>query len=276
MKEKKKQNFLHFLYHTKVGRILLWLLKRPFLSSIVGFFLNRRVSKIFIKPFAKKNKINLDDFEVGYNSFNDFFTRKIKEVKRPIDKDKTHFISPCDAYLSAYRITNGLVIPVKYSSYSIESLLKNKKLAKQYENKTCLVFRLCVNHYHRYCYIDDGKKGENIFIPGFLHTVRPIALENIPVFVENQREYTVMDTKNFGTVTEIEVGALMVGKIKNHKATCSFKKGEEKGMFLFGGSTIILLVDSDKVCIDEKFFKETEKFAEVEVKMGEKIGIAIK
>lgn len=276
MEKNKKQKFLYFLYHTKVGRILLWIIKRPWISSIAGFFMNRRISKLFIRSFTQKNKINLDDFEPGYNCFNDFFTRKIKEGRRPIDQNKSHFISPCDAYLSAYHIKKGLVLQVKNSTYSIESLLKDKTLAKKYENKICLVFRLCVNHYHRYCYIDDGKKGDNIFIPGFLHTVRPIALESVPVFIENQREYTVMDTKNFGTVTEIEVGALMVGKIKNHNGASSFKKGEEKGMFLFGGSTIILLVDSDKVLIDEKFFKETEKLAEIEVKMGEKIGIAIK
>lgn len=264
-----KKDFLYFLYHTRLGRCLLWLLKRRWLSSFVGFILNRRISKIFIKSFVKKNNIDLSDFETDYHSFNDFFTRKIKPGKRRVDMNAESFISPCDAYLTVYPIKGGLVLPVKQSHYSIASLLKDEELAKKYENGLCLVFRLCVNHYHRYCYIDNGVKDKNIKIKGFLHTVRPVALESIPVFTENSREYTVMNTNNFGKVIQIEVGALLVGKIKNLQEEGEIKKGEEKGMFLFGGSTIILLIEKDKITIDEKFKNAA---GEIEVKMGEKIG----
>jgi Phosphatidylserine decarboxylase len=71
---------------------------------------------------------------------------------------------------------------------------------------------LCVDDYHRYGYVDDGKIVENNYVPGVLHTVRPIALNRYPVFVQNSREYSVIETNNFGTIAQIEVGALMIGK----------------------------------------------------------------
>jgi phosphatidylserine decarboxylase len=131
-----------------------------------------------------------------------------------------------------------------------------------------------VNHYHRYCYIDDGKKGENVFIPGKLHTVRPIALRSVPVFTENCREYTLMDTENFGTVAQIEVGAMLVGKIANLHGSGHMTRGEEKGRFLYGGSTIVVLLQKDAVKLRDDLWEMTAKEEEVPVKMGECIGIA--
>lgn len=264
---------LKFLYQTSVGRFFLKGLSSRGVSKVCGCFLDSRFSKPLIKSFIRKNYIQIEDYyHDNFHSFNDCFSRKIKEELRPIDMDRDHFISPCDGLLSAYHITDGLVIPVKQSEYSIASLLQNEELAERYKDGICLVFRLCVNHYHRYYYIDSGKKGKNVFIPGRLHTVRPIALENRPVFVENCREYTVMETDHFGVVTQIEVGALLVGKIKNYHGEYSFFKGEEKGMFLYGGSTVILLIEKRKAKIDQRYFDETKKNNEFEVKMGMQLG----
>ena len=113
--------------------------------------------------------------------------------------------APCDGLLSAYPITDSLVIPVKGSRYSIRDLVRDEELAKKYEDGTCLVFRLCVHHYHRYAYPDNGRKTKNTFIPGVLHTVRPVALRELPVFTENAREYTVIRSENFGDVLQMEV-----------------------------------------------------------------------
>lgn len=264
---------LRFLYNTVVGRLFLKVLVSPFVSKMGGFILSTRLSKLAVKNFARKNNINLEDYYVdSIKSFNDFFVRKVREEKRPIDRIKEDFISPADGHLSFYEIDDDLVIPVKQSMFSISSLLENEELAKKYRDGICIVIRLCVDNYHRYCYIDDGYKDENVFIPGKLHTVRPIALANIPVFTENAREYTILKTKNFGNVVQVEVGALMVGKIKNNHEEHKFKRGEEKGMFLFGGSTIILLVEKNKVNIPDEYFKITKFGEELDIKLGEKIG----
>lgn len=273
MKKEKESFGLRFLYHTILGRCFLKVLSCRFVSKVVGLFLSTFASRILIKRFIRKNHIPMEEYKKEkYPSFNAFFDREVKEECRPMAKKATALISPCDGFLSVYPIEDGLVLPIKQSSYSIASLLQNEELAKKYQDGICMVLRLCVNHYHRYCYLDEGTKERNVFIPGVLHTVRPIALESIPVFIENAREYTILHTKHFGDVVQIEVGALFVGKIKNHHEEYSFCRGEEKGMFLFGGSTIILLFQKNAAHIPKEYFEKTEKGYEIPVKMGEKIG----
>lgn len=267
---------LNFLYNTALGRIILKPLCSRALSKICGAFLSCRLSKPLIKGFVKNNGINLADYESNnFKCFNDCFCRKIKPELRPIDNEKTHFISPCDGLLSVYNITDETVLPIKQSSYTVSELLGGDEVYKKYKDGICFVFRLCVDHYHRYCYVDNLKICKRKFIKGRLHTVRPIALRRYPVFVQNCREYTVMETENFGTVTQIEVGAMLVGKIKNHHSEGEFSKGEEKGMFLYGGSTIVVLVEKDRLEINQSLLDETAKGNETPVKMGECLFTAI-
>ncbi len=276
MKEKKAKESasLRFLYHTALGRLFLRPLVSPAISKCVGAFMSSSLSRPLIGRFVKKNGILLSDYEdARYRSFNDCFTRRIRPEKRPIPKDGTLFIAPCDAYLSAYPIKDDSVFHIKGSDYSVSGLLGgNEALKDAYKGGTALVFRLCVHHYHRYIYLDNGTKGENVFLKGKLHTVRPIALESFPVFLQNAREYTVMETENFGTVTQIEVGALLVGKIANLHGAHTFARGEEKGTFLYGGSTIVLLLQKDTVRLNEHLFLQTEEGKEVEVRMGDVLG----
>lgn len=264
---------MKFLYHTAVGRLLLRIISARWLSALIGRFLNSRLSKPLIRRFVRKNGINTDDYICsGIHSFNDFFTRKIKDGLRPASDDPRDLVSPCDANLSAYRIDDGTVIPVKQSEYTVSSLLGGDPVGEKYLGGVCLVFRLGVDNYHRYCYIDNAEKSENVFIPGVLHTVRPIALGVYPVFIRNCREYTVMETENFGTVTQIEVGALLVGKIKNLHGKAAVKRGEEKGMFLYGGSTVILLLEKNRADIPTEYFSATARGEERPVRMGMTIG----
>ena len=264
------KSITYILYNTIPGRCALKVLTLPFISKICGSFCDSRASKVLIGPFVKKNAIDLSLFySENFRCFNDCFARRIKPGKRPFDEDPRAFVSPCDGLLTVYEIKGDTVIPVKQSRYSIPRLLHSRKLAKHYEGGYCLVFRLCVNHYHRYAYIDNGVKGENHFIKGVLHTVQPVALEKIPVFTENCREYTVMKTENFGTIVQMEVGAMLVGKIKNFHGRHASRRGEEKGCFMYGGSTIILLVEKDRIVIDDNILKASAKGIETPVVMGE-------
>ena len=264
---------LRFLYGCTPGRLLLKLLAGRAVSKLSGVFMDSRISKPLIWRFIRKYEIDLSDYQKnGFESFNDFFTRAIKKECRPVETDPAALIAPCDGLLSAYRITNNTVIPVKQSKYTISSLLGDDAIGEKYNNGICLVFRLCVNHYHRYCYIDSGLKGENIFIPGRLHTVRPIALEKYSVFTENCREYTVINTENFGEIVQIEVGAMLVGKIKNFHGNTYVCRGQEKGMFLYGGSTVIVLLREGSVKLSDELYTTTENNEEIPVKMGQEIG----
>ena len=265
---------LTFLYKTTCGRLFLRLLSTRAVSKICGAFLDSRFSSFLINNFARKNSIVLDDYELdGIKSFNEFFRRKIKDGKRVFDLEPEHLCAPCDGLLSVWNIQKDTVIPVKQSEYTVERLLQNEELAAEYEDGLCLVFRLCVNHYHRYAYIDSGKKGANIFIPGVLHTVRPIALETLPVFTENCREYTVIENPVFGKLIQMEVGAMLVGRIVNLEGEGTAVRGKEKGFFEYGGSTIIVLLKKDSVKIKDEILNNSTAGIETPVKMGEQIGI---
>ena len=263
---------LIFLYHTAFGRAILKILCQPSISVLAGRFLDSGASLPLIRPFVRKNHIDLSDFESDFSCFNDCFARKIKPGRRVFAEAGSALCAPCDGLLSAYRISDRTVLGVKQSRYTITDLLQDEALADRFTDGLCLVFRLCVNHYHRYAYFDDCKKGENIHIPGILHTVRPVALRAYPVFVQNSREYTVMETAHFGTAVQIEVGALLVGKIHNLHGAGEHVRGEEKGCFYYGGSTIILLLE--KGSVDPAFAVRNALGTgrEIPVQMGQVIG----
>lgn len=271
--ESKPSLSQRLLYRTFIGRLFLKLFIRPFISKISGAYMNTRISKIHIKHFAKKNHIDLEDYSLDdIHSFNDFFIRKIKDGKRKIERDSNAFISPCDSKLSVYKIEENSIFNIKDAYYKISDLLENEALAKEYNNGYCLVFRLGVSDYHRYCYIDDGVQEKNISISGVFHTVHPISLEKYNFFKKNHRIYTILHTLNFGDIIQVEVGAMMVGKIQNHQENNSFKRGEEKGFFKFGGSTIVLLV-KDIINIDEDILTQSRLGNEITVLYGERIGV---
>lgn len=264
---------LRFLYYNKLGAPVLRLITRRWVSKLVGRYLDGRLSRRKIKKYVKKHGIDMSAFiEQDYRSFNDFFTRRIKPELRPFDFEPSALCAPCDGKLSAYTITDDLKFNVKGFDYTTETLLKNKELAARYAGGLCLVFRLAVTDYHRYHFFDGGTATGNTFIKGRLHTVQPAALQKRRVFTENCREYTVLDTDNFGTAVQVEVGAMMVGRIVNDVKSGRFERGEEKGRFEFGGSTVILLLEKDRACIDDEFFVNTENDCETVVKCGEKIG----
>ena len=265
---------LNFLYNTAPGRALLLPLSSRTLSKICGAFLDCGLSKPLIKDFIRKAEIDPEEYVMdGFTCFNDCFCRHVKEGLRPVDQDPAHMVAPSDGLLSVWKIEEDTVLPLKQSQYTVQSLLRDRRLAKRYHGGLCLVYRLCVNHYHRYGYVESGRKSVNRFIPGALHTVRPVALAARPVFVENCREYTCIKTKQFGVLTQMEIGAMLVGKIANHeKGRGEVVRGEEKGTFLYGGSTIVVLVEPGKVDILPEILEASARGEETPVRYGQMVG----
>ena len=264
-------NSLRFLYNTAVGRILLKPLICKPISSIAGWFLDTRLSKPFIKGFIKNNSIDMSDYEKReFCSFNDFFTRRVLPNARPISNSENAFISPCDARLTVFPITEDALFTIKGIDYTISDLLENDALAKQFTSGKILIFRLAVDNYHRYGWCADGKASATKRIKGKYHTVQPIAMRRFPIFRENAREYTVIETQSFKTIIQMEVGALMVGRICNLNCSpCNVTKGDEKGKFEFGGSTVIVLLQKDAVNLQDELLSNTQENFETNVKYGE-------
>lgn len=268
-----QDKLLEKLYGSKAGRQLVKVLIRPSVSKVGGWILDRKISTAAIRPFVKANGIVMKDYEKNrFDSYNDFFTRRVRPERRPVDMNPYHLIAPCDSKLTAYQITENAEFTIKNTVYSMESLTRSKKLAGKYRGGYLLLFRLTVDDYHRYCYVDQGKKSSNHIINGVFHTVNPIANDHYPIYKENTRCISFLKSENFGTLMMIEVGALMVGKIVNYHEEKMVERGEEKGRFEFGGSTIILCLKKDRAEIDTDILENSRQGIETKVRYGEKIG----
>lgn len=271
-----QDKFLEKVYSNVCGRFAMKILAAPVVSRAVGRFMDTWPSTFLIGRFIRKNHIRMTDYERRkYRSFNEFFTRRLKEGKRPVDREPSHLIAPCDGMVTVYPINLWTKIFVKHSCYNVASLLRNEKLAAGYAGGCCVVLRLSVDNYHRYCYVDTAAKGRNRFIPGVLHTVNPAVLDHVKIYKENARSYCILDTKNFGKVVQMEVGAMCVGRIHNYHREALVRRGQEKGRFEFGGSTVVLLFQRDEVAIDDDILKNSAQGIETKVRLGEKIGKAM-
>lgn len=263
-----------FLYKNPLGGIVLKVAKQRFVSRAAGWYLNKKRTTKYIKGFVKDNNIDMEEYpSVDYKCFNEFFSRKIKDGRRPFSSNPKDFCSPCDCRLQIFNINDKQEFIIKKHKYTLESLLRDKKLASEYKNGYLMVFRLFVDDYHRYCFNDNGKVIMTKTINGKYHNVGPIAFEKYKIYPESQREYSVLKTENFGEIIQMEVGAMLVGKIVNHDIK-KFKRGEEKGYFLYGGSTIIIIVKENALVIDQDILDNSKVPMETKVRQGEKIAIA--
>ncbi len=271
--ERRDGRLLSFLYGTNPGRLLLRGLISPPVSKVTGAFLDCRCSRLLIDWYIRQAQIDLSDYRKKvYRSFNDFFTREIKPQKRPYSDNPEDLIAPCDGKLTAYRISAGRCFYIKGRHYQLRELLRDEALAAEFADGTALVFRLEPADYHRYGYITDGEILMHRAIGGVLHTARPIAHHHVNVFGENSREYEVMRTATGQQLIQMEVGALLVGKITNHKCSGTFRRGEEKGMFEFGGSTIVIFFRADEIIPDSEIVYNTNQNYETIVRKGQTIG----
>lgn len=264
---------LRFLYQTVPGRVLLAVLSCRFVSGIAGVFLSLPLSRFFVPGFVKKNGIDLSEYEERrYRSFNDFFTRRVKPENRPVDPAPDALISPCDARLSVYPIRENSLFRIKNADYSVSSLLGEDGAA--FAGGQCLVFRLCVDNYHRFCFFDGGEKTQTRFIRGKLHTVRPIATDSgVDIFARNCRTVSYLESKTFGRAAVCCVGALLVGRIVLSRPQAgTVLRGEEAGFFRFGGSTVVLLLPAGAARLDGDILKASKEGKEISVRYGERIG----
>ena len=263
---------IRFLYGTAPGRVLLRPLVRPGFSKLMGHLLSTHLSALGVKGFIRKNEIPMEDYPAkSYRSFNDFFTRSIRPGARTIDMNPRHLIAPCDAKLTAVGLKDDARFFIKGVEYTAQSLLRDRNLAERFAGGTLMIFRLSVDDYHHYICPVQGTQGVATVIPGVFHTVNPYAAGLRPIYRENTREYVCVQT-DFGQLLQMEVGALMVGKITNVLGPGNVERGQEKGYFEFGGSTVILMLEKNMIFLDDDILRNSQAGEETIVKMGERIG----
>jgi phosphatidylserine decarboxylase len=276
------EGILNFIYSNSFAKTFLPdVASKKILTKLYGVGCDSKFSRRYIKNFVNKFNINMDEYEKNideYNSFNDFFYRRLSKNSRNICNDEKSFISPCDGKLLAIdKLDENSSFAVKGFKYTLSELLQNEDLSKEYSNGTCLVFRLCPTDYHRFHFVDSGVCSQSKFIKGKYYSVNPVALENISkVFSENKREYSILKSHNFDDVIYIEVGATFVGSIiQTYSSSSEVNRGDEKGYFKFGGSTVIVVLKENILKIDEDICYQSKLGIETSVYMGEKIGVRI-
>ena len=268
-----QNRLLESIYGSVAGRLMIRPFVTPGFSRTMGAVLDSGLSAFAVKPFIRMNHLDMTDYEERrYRSYNDFFTRKIREGARKVDMEPGHFVSPCDCRASVYPAYASGRFKIKNTSYTLRELLHSRSLGERFEGGNVWILRLCVQDYHRYIYPDWARESKRVRIKGCLHTVNPAANDVYPIYKENSREFSLLKTENFGTVLMMEVGALMVGKIENRPRRPYVFRGDEKGNFAFGGSTIVLLTEEGAVDPDEDILKNSAGGIETRVRMGEKIG----
>jgi phosphatidylserine decarboxylase len=265
-------------YNHPVGRLLTnsLLSSRPF-SQLYGGLQDSRWSARKVEPFIRDFKIDMSEYQDGpFANFNQFFIRRFRAGKRPVIQAPHLMAAPAEArYLGFEKITEEQKFPVKGTFLSAAGLLGDSEVAKPFVGGPLLLARLCPVDYHRYHFPDDGRILRAWTIHGPYHSVNPVALRARPdIFITNERQAALLETKNFGRLAYIEVGALCVGKIvQSHDPAKPFRRGDEKGYFLFGGSTVIVLGEPGAWKPSVDLLENTRQDRETLVRLGEEIAV---
>ena len=268
---------LLFLYDTILGRhIVEVLIKKPWFSHWGAIWANSKFSRRSIKRFIQKYHIDMLPFEErDYLHFNDFFYRKFKAGQRPITKEKNAICFPAEGrHLGFQNIKDSQTFFVKGKSFNLVQLLGDEEMAKHFQGGSCVISRLCPIDYHRFHFCCSGIPQKTYTLPGPLYSVNPLALQkNCRILAENKRCITLLQSEQLGWVASIEVGATFIGSIEQtYNSNEPVKMGDEKGYFLFGGSTVVTLFEPGRIQLANDLLQCTHKrlelFAHVRDFMG--------
>jgi len=295
------ESWLRFAYENPAGRFFVWLLARRALFSkwygwrmnlgatrddelkivqLMRMILGGGNSARLILPFISNYAIDVDEFAKSafdYKTFNEFFYRALKPSARPVAPGDRVAVFPADGrHLGFPDIQAAAGFYVKGSTFSFAELLGDAQVAATFAGGAMLISRLCPVDYHRFHFPVSGVPGDSRLINGWLYSVSPVALRRrLRYLVENKREVTLIETNEFGTVGVIEVGATNVGTIRQSFVPGrAVRKGDEKGLFAFGGSCVITIFQKNRIRFDDDLVTNSAQQLELYAKMGDRLGVA--
>ncbi|KAF6515187.1 hypothetical protein HZS61_005093 [Fusarium oxysporum f. sp. conglutinans] len=239
-------------------------------------------SKQQISKFVDYYGINMDDFDPSdineYNTFEDFFARAHKAGSRPIHRpdDALTAVVVADSRVVAYEsVAETKKIWIKGHDFSITNLVMDTQLGSKYENAAVASFRLSPQDYHRYHSPVTGKIKLFRSIPGDYYQVDPVALQSqVDILTRNRRAYVIIETAEFGDVLFVAIGATNVGSVVIHeqfqKSGVQVNKGDELGHFQFGGSSIIVAFQMERIKFDNDLLQLSKRRIQVSVEVASK------
>ncbi|MBC8350230.1 MAG: phosphatidylserine decarboxylase [Verrucomicrobia bacterium] len=274
------EKWLHRIYGSPFGRLILWLaVKRSWFSRWYGYRMGKPKSRQLIPGFISKYGLDVSEFaenEDSFPSFNDFFVRRLKPSARPISQADDVAIFPADGRHMGFQDLSDLEgVFVKGQSFDLKSLFGSEETAAPFEQGTLIISRLCPVDYHRFHYPLAGKASAPTLINGGLSSVNPIALRrDLSIFWQNKRNLSYLETDGFGRIASFEVGATCVGSMTYGESLPGFvEKGDEKGFFSFGGSSVLTLFEPNRILLAEDLLEHSAQNRELYARMGEPMGI---
>lgn len=283
-------------YLQRVKVALHYLLPQLAITRAAGWLAEQKwgtVTHFVIKLFAKQYKVNLAEAEKSepsdYETFNEFFIRKLKENARPINRENNTVCLPADGKVSeSGKINDNLLLQAKGHFFTLETLLANdQEMTEKFRNGTFITTYLSPTDYHRVHMPCDATLRKMIYVPGELFSVNPFLAEHVPnLFARNERVICEFDTE-FGSMVQILVGATVTASMStvwsgvinpprskeivvwnyetDGEKAIKLQKGEEMGAFRLG-STVINLFPENKIALNPELIAGTK------TKMGEMLG----
>ncbi len=256
-----------------MSRIAIW----PFFSTLMALKDYTRFSKKKVLDFVAVNNLDESEFEkptAEYSSFSEFFDRRLKPQARPVCQQSDALVSPADGFLTVFPDISGFpAFTVKGQKFTLTSLLRDEHLADEYKSGSLAVVYLSPTDYHRYHFPCDCSLDRSWTLGAKLFSVNPIAMEHgYRPFDVNVRDVSILYNEKMGQFLMIEVGALYVGRmVWTSPGQGKKSKGEEKGYFGLGGSTIVLVFKKGAVKFDEDILEMSGYDIPSRVRMGERI-----
>lgn len=242
---------MRWAYQSRAGRALTgFLFNRRWPSRLAGWYADSRWSRRQIAPVIRNLGIDTGELDApveSYATFNAFFTRRLKPGARPFALEPAEVASPADGRVLVYpQLQQTTLLPIKGKSFTVDALLGMP--AAGYAGGSLAVVRLCPADYHRFHFPCDARVIAQHRIPGRYHSVNTLVVAmGVDVFSENERQVTLLENEQLGEFALVEVGAFGVGSIVQTFTGAEVRKGEEKGYFQYGGSTIVLLFRRERV-----------------------------
>ena len=254
-----------------------WLESEPLYDWLLAAYQNTRRSARQIEPFIRKHKIEMSEFKpVIYRSFAEFFDREFRPGARTFVAASNEMAAFAEArYFGWNRLEADQQFPVKGHSLSAEQILGNQNRAAAFVGGPVLLARLSPMDYHHVHYPDDGLTLDSARLGRSLWTVNWHALQNQPdILFRNERQIDILETKNFGRLAFVEVGAMSVGRIVQvHPRETAFQRGEEKSVFKFGGSAVVVFGEPGKWRPADDILEHTAQSVETLIRLGDTIGL---
>jgi phosphatidylserine decarboxylase len=264
-------------YETRPQRsVRQWLEAQPLYDWLIALYQESPRSARKIKPFIQMHHIDMSEFKpVAYRSYAEFFDREFLPDARPFTSNPNELAAFAEArYFGWERLKPDQELPIKGKSLDAVELLGSIARAKPFMGGPVIVARLAPVDYHHAHYPDDGRTCDHTRLGRSLWTVGWKALQNKPdIYIVNERQVNILETTNFGRLGFVEIGALSVGRIvQKHPLDRPFHRGDEKAVFKFGGSAIVVFGEPGKWKPADDILAHTQENMETLIRLGEPIG----